>query len=135
MPTLPRREIYGGHTIYNIPSQARTVRVTQIGYDMIALSNTPTTEQIHSISIVIAPRRCPSPARRCWPSTITMCPCSRWPGAWARSACRFLRAAPSTSSGFALPIQADSTIIASLRWTGSLHLRVEEIAPSEDKAA
>ena len=37
--------------------------------------------------------------------------------------------------GFSLPIEADSTIIASLRWTGSLHLRVEEIAPSEDKAA
>ncbi len=37
--------------------------------------------------------------------------------------------------GLSLPIEADSTIIASLRWTGSLHLRVEEIAPSEEKAA
>src|ERR1017187_6242746 len=27
-------EIYAGHIIYNIPSQDRTVRVTQIGYDM-----------------------------------------------------------------------------------------------------
>src|SRR5664280_1374598 len=43
------RESYGGHTIYNITSQDRTVRVTQIGYDMLAVSNTPTPEQIHSI--------------------------------------------------------------------------------------
>ena len=37
--------------------------------------------------------------------------------------------------GLTLPIEADSTIIASLRWTGSLHLRIEEIAPTEEKAA
>ena len=43
------RESYAGHTIYNIPSEGRTVRVTQIGYDMVAVSNTPTPEQIHSI--------------------------------------------------------------------------------------
>ena len=36
------RESYAGHTIYNIKSQDRTVRVAQIGYDMIAVSNTPT---------------------------------------------------------------------------------------------
>src|ERR1700683_224006 len=33
-------ESYFGHTIYNIKSQDRTVRVVQIGYDTIALSNT-----------------------------------------------------------------------------------------------
>ncbi len=43
------RETYAGHTIYSIPSEGRTVRVTQIGYDMVAVSNTPTPEQIHSI--------------------------------------------------------------------------------------
>src|SRR5215469_4710015 len=43
------RETYEGHTIYSILSEGRTVRVTQIGYDMIAVSNTPTPEQIHSM--------------------------------------------------------------------------------------
>src|ERR1035441_7506633 len=43
------RESYAGHTIYNIPSENRTVRVAQIGYDMVALSNWPTTEKIHSM--------------------------------------------------------------------------------------
>src|SRR5271166_3043337 len=43
------RESYAGHTVYNIPSEGRTVRVAQIGYDMVAVSNTPTPEQIHSM--------------------------------------------------------------------------------------
>ena len=43
------RESYAGHTIYAIPSEGRTVRVAQIGYDMVAISNFPTTEMIHSM--------------------------------------------------------------------------------------
>ena len=43
------RESYAGKTIYNIQSDTRTVRVAQIGYDMIAVSNFPTPEKIHSI--------------------------------------------------------------------------------------
>src|SRR5215467_4262630 len=43
------RETYAGHTIYNVPSENRTVRLVQVGYDMVAVSNTPTAEQIHSI--------------------------------------------------------------------------------------
>jgi hypothetical protein len=43
------RESYAGHTIYSIPSEGRTVRVAQIGYDMVAVSNFPTTEMIHSM--------------------------------------------------------------------------------------
>ena len=42
-------EEYAGHTIYDIPSQGRTVRVALLGYDMVAASNTPTPEQIHSM--------------------------------------------------------------------------------------
>ena len=95
------RETYAGHTIYSIPSEGRTVRVTQIGYDMVAVSNTPTPEQIHSISTAIAPPRCPSPAPRCLSATTTTCPCSRSPGAWAKSAFPSPRAAPFTSSVFA----------------------------------
>jgi hypothetical protein len=36
--------------------------------------------------------------------------------------------------GFRLPLEPDSTIIASVRWAGSLHLRVEEIAASPEVA-
>ena len=44
-----RARCYAGHTIYSIPSEGRTVRVAQIGYDMVAISNIPTPEQIHSM--------------------------------------------------------------------------------------
>ena len=43
------REVYAGHTIYSVPSDGRTVRVAQIGYDMLAVSNYPEPEKIHSI--------------------------------------------------------------------------------------
>ncbi len=43
------RESYAGHTIYSISSEGRTVRVAQIGYNMVAVSNFPTPEMIHSM--------------------------------------------------------------------------------------
>src|SRR6266702_1434307 len=43
------KESYDGHTIYSLLSEGRTVRVAQIGYDTVAVSNTPSTEQIHSM--------------------------------------------------------------------------------------
>jgi hypothetical protein len=43
------QESYAGHTIYSIPSEGRTVRVAQIGYDMMAVSNFPSPEMIHSM--------------------------------------------------------------------------------------
>src|SRR3984885_10094623 len=42
-------EEYAGREIYSIPNDGRTVRGTLLGYDMIAVSNTPSPEQIHSI--------------------------------------------------------------------------------------
>src|SRR5580698_4628174 len=42
------QESYAGHTIYSVASEGRTVRVAQIGYDMVAISNYPDTEKIHS---------------------------------------------------------------------------------------
>src|SRR6202142_4508517 len=42
-------ETYAGHAIYSIPADTRTVRVVQVGYDTLAVSNYPTPEMIHSI--------------------------------------------------------------------------------------
>jgi hypothetical protein len=85
------REAYAGKTIYGIASEGRTVRVAQIGYDMVAVSNYPTAEKIHSTGI--ARRRCRFPARRCWSGITTRCRCCRWPGAWDRSGCPSQRVA------------------------------------------
>jgi hypothetical protein len=128
------RETYAGKTIYDIPSEGRTVRVTQIGYDMVAVSNTPTPEQIHSI---IDRHRTAA-----WPISGSTLLNRRYRDvpllsfAWGigQIGLPFSESGAIHIFGFQLPLQSDSTIVASLRWAGSLHLRVEEIAPSEQTA-
>jgi len=129
------REIYDGHTIYNIPSQARTVRVTQIGYDMLALSNTPTTEQIHSIIDRHRTAALPFAGSSLLAEHFHDVPLLSLAWGLGQIGLPFSESGAISIFGLELPIQADSTIIASIRWTGSLHLRIEEIAPSEEKAA
>ena len=43
------QEEYAGHTIYTVPVEGRSLRIAQLGYDTIAASNMPTTEQIHAM--------------------------------------------------------------------------------------
>ncbi len=129
------RESYAGHTIYNIKSQDRTVRVVQIGYDMIAVSNTPTAEQIHSIIDRHRSAALPFAGSSLLARHYRDVPLLSLVWGMGQIGLPFSENGAISVFGFSLPIESDSTIIASLRWTGSLHLRVEEIAPSEDKAA
>jgi len=127
------RESYAGHTIYNIPSEGRTVRVAQIGYDMVAVSNTPTPEQIHSML--------DRHATAAWPfadSTLLSEHYHEVPLlslAWGvgQIGLPFNESGAIQILGLSLPLKADSTIIASIGWTGSL--RVEEITPTDAEAA
>ncbi len=129
------RESYAGHTIYSILSEGRTVRVAQIGYDMVAVSNYPTPEMIHSML--------DRHATAAWPfagSTLLRQHFSDVPLlslAWGvgEIGLPFSESGAIKIFGLSLPLESDSTIIASLRWTGALHLRVEEIAPSDEVAA
>jgi hypothetical protein len=133
------RESYAGHTIYSIPSEGRTVRVAQIGYDMVAVSNTPTPEQIHSIL--------DRHSTAAWPfagSTLLRHHYHDVPLlslAWGvgQIGLPFSESGAIKILGFSLPLEADSTIIASitpaLSLGGSLNIKVMEIAPSISKAA
>jgi hypothetical protein len=133
------RESYAGHTIYSIPSEDRTVRVAQIGYDMVAISNTPTPEQIHSML--------DRHATAAWPfagSTLLRQHYHELPLlslAWGvgQIGLPFSESGAIKIFGFSLPLEADSTIIASvtpaLSLGGSLNLKVVEIAPSSAQAA
>ena len=133
------RESYAGHTIYNIPSENRTVRVAQIGYDMVAVSNTPTPEQIHSML--------DRHATAAWPfagSTLLRQHYHEVPLlslAWGvgQIGLPFSESGAIKIFGFSLPLESDSTIIASvtpaLSLGGSLNVKVVEIAPSSGKAA
>jgi len=155
------RESYAGHTVYSIPSEGRTVRVAQIGYDMVAVSNTPTPEEIHSII--------DRHATAAWPFAGSMLLRQYYHEvpllslAWGvgqiglpfSDGCEGGSAdqirpdrmgqiglpVPKNCSisilGFPLPLHADSTIVASVApaLVGGLHLRVEEETPSDEAAA
>jgi hypothetical protein len=134
-----QRENYAGHTIYSVPSETRTVRVAQIGYDMIAVSNTPTTEQIHSIIDRHRTAALPFAGSTLLAQHYHEVPLLSLAWGVGQVGLPFSESGAIKVFGLSLPLEADSTIIASitpgLPLASSVHLRVEEIAPSEEVAA
>ena len=135
------REIYTGHTIYNIPSEGRTVRVVQIGYDMVAISNAPTTEQIHSILDRHRTAALPFSGSSLLQHHFHDVPLLSLAWGVGQIGLPFSESGNIHIFGVQLPLPADSTIIASAALSlpvpgsmGSVRLRVEEIAASEDTA-
>ena len=136
------RDSYAGHTIYNIPSEGRTVRVAQIGYDMVAVSNTPTPEQIHSMLDRHATAAWPfagSSLLRQHYHEVPMLPLPSLAWGVGHIELPFTESGAIQIFGFSLPLVTDSTFIASvtpaLSLGGALNVKVVEIAPSIGKAA
>ncbi|QNI35131.1 hypothetical protein H7849_22520 [Alloacidobacterium dinghuense] len=129
------RENYAGHIIYSIPSDGRTVRVTLPGYDMVAVSNTPTSEQIHSILDRYRTAALPFAGSSLLTDHYEEVPLLSLAWGIGQIGLPFGDSGNVSIFGLKLPITFDSTFIASLRWTGSLRLRIEEIAPTEEAAA
>jgi hypothetical protein len=133
------RDSYDGHTIYNIPSEGRTVRVAQIGYDMVAVSNTPTPEQIHSMLDRHRTAALPLPGSTLLSRHYHEVPLLSLAWGVGQIGLPFSERGAISIFGFALPLEADSTIVASvapaLSLQGAMNLKIEEIAPSDDVAA
>lgn len=133
------REVYAGHTIFNIPSENRTVRLVQVGYDMIAVSNFPTTEKIHSIIDRHRTAALPFAGSSLLAEHYHEVPLLSVAWGVGQIGLPFSESGAITVLGLSLPLQDDSTIIASitpgLPLANSIHLKVEEIAPDEAKAA
>ena len=136
------RESYGGHAIYSIPSEGRTVRVTQIGYDMMAVSNYPTTEMIHSILDRHRTAALPFSGSSLLQHHYHDVPLLSLAWGVGQIGLPFSESGNIHIFGFDLPLAADSTIIASAAPSlpvpgslGAVRLRVEEIAANEDTAA
>lgn len=139
------RESYAGETIYNIPSEGRTVRVCQIGYDMVAVSNTPTLEQIHSMIDRHRSAALPFAGSSLLEKHYHEVPLLSFAWGVGQLGLPFSQSGAISVLGLELPLPADSTIIASLAPTlpftktlhfeGLLRLRVEEIARSQSIAA
>jgi hypothetical protein len=132
------REIYAGHTVYNIPSEGRTVRVAQIGYDMIAVSNFPTTEKIHSILDRHRTAALPFAGSTLLSQYYHEVPLLSLAWGMGQIGLPFNESGAISILGFQLPLQADSTIIASvtpeLSLSHLLRVRVDEIAPTDQAA-
>ena len=123
-------EVYAGHTIYDIPSQGRTVRVALLGYDMVAAANTPEPEQIHSILDRYRTSALPFSGASLLNDHYPEVPLLSL--AWGIGKISLpLKHGGISIMGFSIPLAINTTFIASVRWAGALHLRVEELAPTE----
>jgi hypothetical protein len=137
------RESYAGHTIYCVPTdKGRIARVAQIGYDMVAVSNMPAPEQIHSMLDRHATAAWPfagSSLLRQHYHDVPMLPLPSLAWGVGQIGLPFSESGAIKIFGFSLPLESDSIIIASvtpaLSLGGALNVKVVEIAPSINKAA
>jgi len=132
------RENYAGRTIYSVPSENRTVRICQIGYDTLAISNTPTPEQIHSILDRHATAAWPFAGSSLLTRHYHEVPLLSLAWGVGQIALPFSERGTIRIFGFDLPLVDSSTIIASvapaLPLSGALQFRAEEITPGPDAA-
>ena len=134
-------ESYAGHDVYTIPigdptvKGARQLRVSQLVYDMVAASNMPTAEQIHLMLDRYRAAAAPFSGSSLLSARYRDVPL--FSSAWGigRIGLPFAEKGRVTVFGLGLPIPEDTTFVASLRYAGSLRLRVEQIAPTEADAA
>jgi hypothetical protein len=133
------RELYAGHTIYSVPSDGRTVRVVQIGYDMLAVSNTPTTEQIHSIVDRHRTAALPFAGSSLLSHHFHEVPLLSLAWGIGQIGLPFSESGAIHVLGLSLPLADGATIVASLTPTlplaGGLRMRAEEFAANEQEAA
>lgn len=128
------KEPYAGHTVYTIPVEGRSLRIAQLGYDTVAASNMPTAEQIHSML-----DRYRGSALGTTGSSLLSAHYSEVPllaQAWGigHIGLPFSENGYIQLLGMQLPLREDTDLVASLRFTTSAHLRVEETAPDEASA-
>ncbi len=122
-------ESYAGHEIFSIPVEGRTLRVTQLGYDTVAASNAPSVEQIHSMLDRSQAAALWRPGSSLLASRFHEVPLLSLAWGIGRIGLPFGQDGRLAVMGFELPVPVDTQLVASVRYSGALHLRVEEIAP------
>jgi len=129
------KETYDGHTIYSLPSQGRTVRVAQIAYDMVAISNFPDTEKIHSILDRHRTAALPFSGSTLLAEHYSEMPILSVAWGMGASGLPFTEDGKIHVLGVELPIEPDTTFLASVHWAGALKLRVIELTATDATAA
>jgi hypothetical protein len=139
-------ESYTDRTIYTIPIAGRHLRIAQLGYDILAASNTPTPEQIHSMLDRSRAGALSTPGSSLLAARYHQVPILS--EAWGIGHIGLPFSSDSTDPdfisvlGLQLPLRTDTDFVASLRYTaaahvlsgGAVHLRIEEIAPDPSSA-
>jgi hypothetical protein len=126
-------ESYAGQTVYSIPHDGRIVRVAILSRRSIAISNTPTAEQMHAI--LDHDRAFYPPGPTLLQDHFRDVPVFSF--AWGLGQIE----APLTGDGnvhlfgFRIPLPTNTVFVASARYIDALHLRVEEIAPDSTVAS
>ena len=130
------QEDYAGHTIFTIPIEGRQLRIAQLGYDTIAASNMPTTEQIHAMLDRYRASASPFSGSSLLAARYHDVPLLASAWGIGHVGLPFSERGRITIFGLELPLPEDTTFVASLRaGLGVLHLRVEQIAPTDADAA
>lgn len=122
-------ESYAGQEVFSIPVEGRTLRVAQLNYDTVAASNAPTSEQIHSMLDRSRASALWRPGSSLLAARFGEVPLLSQAWGIGRIGLPFGENGKISFMGFALPVPVDTELIASLRYSGSVRLRVEEIAP------
>ncbi|HEY1648048.1 MAG TPA: hypothetical protein VGF96_08705, partial [Terracidiphilus sp.] len=136
------QETYAGRTVYTIPLDGQAVRVAQLAYDTIAVSNMPTAEQIHSMLDRSRASALGTPGCSLLAARFHDVPLLSQAWGIGHIGLPFSHNGDITVLGVSLPLPADSDLVASLRYTpaervlsgGAVQLRVEEIAPDPTSA-
>jgi hypothetical protein len=136
------RESYSGREVYSIALDGQTLRVAQLGYDTIAASNMPTSEQIHSML-----DRSRASALSTSGSSLLAARFNEVPllaEAWGigHIGLPFAQNGFISVMGLQLPLPEDTDLVASLGYNAALHLRsggsvtlrIVEIAPDPTTA-
>lgn len=133
------RENYAGHIVFSIPSEDRTVRVAQVGYDMVAVSNFPTPEKIHSILDRHRSAGLPFAGSTLLSQHFHDVPLLSLAWGMGQIGLPFTESGAIHVLGFNLPLPTNSTFVASIQpeisLNAALRVRVEEFARSPEDAA
>lgn len=129
------RENYAGHSIFLIPIEGRTLRVTQLGYDTVAASNMPTAEQIHSMIDRFRASALSSPGSSLLAARYREVPLLSPAWGIGHIGLPLAQNGRIALFGLELPLPEDTDLVASLRFSTGAHLRIEELAPTPEAAA
>ncbi|MGA8938893.1 MAG: hypothetical protein WB439_06985 [Acidobacteriaceae bacterium] len=156
-------ETYAGRTIYTIPvgePVPRQLRIAQAGYDVIAASNMPTPEQIHSMLDRFRTGALSTPGSSLLAARYHQVPLLSEAWGIGHIGLPFTDTNPTQPNGqpntepnsepgfisilgLQLPLRTDTDFVASLGYTpaarvlsgGAVHLRIEEFAPDPTAAS